>query len=266
MAQKDKNFIKLRKRKIYRMRAWLVIKIIFALGFFIAAIWSLNYFYNSRYFKVKYITLEGNGKYQAEDILGILPEIEGSNIFEVNKKDIEDSILELLVWVKEADMRKIFPDRIEIKLTERKPFIKIHNRGKYYLMDNEGVVLEDITGTNPEEDYRELLIVKNIIGHEIHVGEKIAKKNVISCGNIFLAMDNELKEIISGATFRNDDAGSIVFIANDGMEIIFGTSEDTVKKIEILKQILKEDVKYNIIDLSNPDKPVVIGKESYLED
>jgi len=40
-------------------------------------------------------------------------------------------------------------------------------------------------------------------------------------------------------------------------KIIFGDSDEIIKKIEVLKLLLKQETKYNIIDLRNPENPVV---------
>lgn len=200
--------------------------------------------------------MEENTHYQDEEITGLVKELIGANIFEVNKKKVEDKIAEELNWVKSAELSKIFPDRVVIKLIERKPYLKIVYKNSYFLVDNEGVVLEKIENENLY-NYKDLILVRNAVDYSINVGEKIAKKNVLSCVEIYKVFDTELKNIIKEARLENNISGDIVFVTNNGKEIIFGDSSDIVKKVEVLKQLLNKETECNIIDLRSPDNPVI---------
>lgn len=180
----------------------------------------------------------------------------GDNIFEVNKKKIEDTIAGELNWIKKAELSKIFPDKVIIKLTERIPYLRIVYRSEYFLVDDEGVVLEKI-GADDSDNYQGLLLVRNAVNYSITPGEKIAKKNVLSCVEIYKVFDSELKSIITEARLGDNILGDIIFCTRDKKEIIFGDSSDIVKKIEILKQLLKEEANYTIIDIKSPESPVI---------
>ena len=216
----------------------------------------MNYFYNSEYFKVKNIDIEENTHYKNEEILDLIPEVIGVNIFEINKKTVEETITGGLTWVKEVELSKIFPDRVIVTLVERKPELIIVYKNDYFLMDGEGVILDRIAEKNLNS-YKDLLLIKNAVSYNINVGEKIAKKNALSCIDIYKAFDIEMKNIINEARLEDNISGDIVFETTDGKEIIFGDSSNTVKKIEILKKILEEEMDYNVIDIRSPESPVL---------
>lgn len=218
--------------------------------------WGLNYFYNSDYFKIKSIDIQNNTHYEDEEIGTFIQDLMGSNIFEVNKKKIEDTITGELNWVKETELSKIFPDKVIIELIERKPYLKILYKGEYFLVDDEGVVLDKINEEN-SGNYEDLILVRNAVNYNITIGEKIAKKNVLSCVEIYKFFDSELKSIIKEAKLEDNISGDIVFCTNDKKEIIFGDSSDIAKKVEILKELLKEQPNYTIMDIRNPESPVV---------
>ena len=236
--------------------------------FFAAAVWGLNYFYNSGYFKVKSVDIQDNIHYEDKEIITLVQDLVGNNIFEVNKKKIEDTITEELNWIKEVELSKIFPDKVIIKLIERKPSLKIVYKSEYFLVDDEGVVLDKISEENLDS-YKDLILVKNAVNYNITIGEKIAKKNVLSCVEIYKVFDSELKSIIKEARLENNISGDIVFQTNDGKEIIFGDSSYIAEKVEILKQLLKEEADYTIIDsidLRSPESPVIKYKEEAAEE
>lgn len=234
----------------------MTIRILLVLVFFAAALWGINYFYNSGYFNIKTIEVEGNNHYSKEFIEVILEDLKGKNIFEADKKNTEDMLAENLVWINEVEFKKIFPDRIALIITEREPSIIVSYRNNNYLLDGEGIVLEDLGGDIPEQ-FGHLLKVTGAVDHKLEEGDLIAKKNVLSCADIYRGFDESLKNIIKIAGIKDNISGDIYFITFEGMEIVFGDSSQVVKKIEVLKLLLKEDADYNIIDLRSPEKPVL---------
>ncbi len=255
-SKKADNIVKIRTRKVIARRSLAALRIFLILAFFAGAIWGLDYFYNSNYFRVKAINIEGNHQYEDENIIDSLGNITGMNIFEVDKKLIEDSLTENMVWIKSAELKKIFPDRINLLIEERKPYLLLDNGRGCYLLDDEGIVLGKID-INLSHEYGDLVKVCGAIEHNPEEGEVIAQKNILSCAGIYRGFDDEIKKIIKEAGIENNIYGDIFFITLSGVKIIFGDSEEIVKKVEVLKLLLKEDANYIIIDLRSPDNPVL---------
>lgn len=216
----------------------------------------MNYFYHSDYFKVKNIDVQDNEYYKDEEVIALIPEVIGANLFDINKKIVEDTVVEELDWVKDAELSKIFPNRLVIKLIERRPDLIIFYKDEYFLMDNEGVILDKVEMGNLDA-FGDLILVKNAVSYRINIGEKIAKKNVLSCADIYKAMDSQMRSEIKEARIEDNVSGDVVFETYDGREIIFGNGNEVIKKIEILKQLLKEETDYTIIDLRSWENPVV---------
>lgn len=200
--------------------------------------------------------MQDNEHYKDEEVTILIPEVIGANLFDINKKVVEDTIAEELNWVKDAELSKIFPNRIVVKLIERRPDLIILYRDEYFLMDSEGVILDKIE-MGDLDTFGDLIIVKNAVSHGINIGEKIAQKNVLSCADIYKAMDSQMRRVIKEARIEGNVSGDIVFETYDGKEIIFGSGSEVIKKIEILKQLLKEETDYTIIDLRSWENPVV---------
>ena len=248
-----------RKRKIILRKWFAILWIIIIIVLFGAVIWGLNYFYNSSYFKIKNIDIIGSNYYKAEAIRGSIKDLNGANIFEVDKKKYEDIIINNFTRIKEAELQKVFPDKLTINLTERLPFLVLLYRSRYFLIDKEGVVIEEITDN--KEKYKDLLIVKDAVSYMPVPGDKIARKNVISSAVIYNDFIEEIKVKIKYASISNNFSGDIIFETIDDKIIIYGDSKEITKKNLVLEQILKdlknENVNYSIIDLRISDNPVV---------
>ncbi len=143
-----------------------------------------------------------------------------------------------------------------IEITERKPCLKIVYLGNYFLVDDEGVVLDKIDKESLDK-YKDLILVRNAVNYSINVGEKIAKKNVLSCAEIYDFFDSDLKNLIKEARLDDNISGDIIFHTVNGREIIFGDSSDISKKVEILKELLEGQSNCSIIDLRISDNPVI---------
>ncbi|MCK5566993.1 MAG: FtsQ-type POTRA domain-containing protein, partial [Actinomycetia bacterium] len=186
-------------------------RVLLAVCFLAAAVWGLNYFYNSSYFKIKSLDIEGNTHYD-EDTLGkFTGDIPGTNIFEVNKKDIEDSFRSGLVWIKSVELRKIFPDSIVITIQERNPALIASYKNDYYLLDDEGLILENI-GLDDLKSYGDLILVRDAFDYKLDPGEAIAAKNILSSGSIYDIMDEEVRALIKEAGIEENIAGDIFFV------------------------------------------------------
>src|SRR5680860_697947 len=105
-----------RKRKIILRKWFAVLWVIIVIVLFGSVIWGLNYFYNSNYFKVKNIDIKGSNYYKLETIKGSIRDLNGANIFEVDKKKYESVILNTFTRIKKAELQKIFPDKLTISL------------------------------------------------------------------------------------------------------------------------------------------------------
>jgi cell division septal protein FtsQ len=259
----DKNFdraLSSRKRRNIKRKFILFVKITAILLLLGALVFGFNYLYNSKYFKIKSVIVAGNSHYSSEQIKKVADVAIGANIFEINKKSIEDKLAADLTWINSISLRKVFPDKIEISITERKPYIRLVYGGKYFILDKEAVVLDEISGDQASL-YSGYLLVKNGIKFYPEIGEKIAKKSILSAGEIYDALDVELKKIVKESYISSGASSDIILITFDDKQIIFGTSDKIIDKNAILRQILiqiyENKITYSVIDLRNIENPVI---------
>jgi len=95
---------------------------------------------------VQSVTLEGRTETARTDIIRMLGIKRGTPMIDVDVDEAR-ARLEALPWVKSAEVRRIWPDRIYVRVTERKPVAIWQNGGELAVIDADGHAIsgEDVT-------------------------------------------------------------------------------------------------------------------------
>jgi cell division protein FtsQ len=101
-------------------------------------------------FEIADADVRGHNRLRREEILaaaGITPR---TSLVLLNA-DVAREKLKSNPWIADAVVRKFYPTRIEIEVTEREAFALWQRNGKLAIVSRDGTVLEEITGTRPEK-------------------------------------------------------------------------------------------------------------------
>lgn len=161
-------------------------------------------------------------------------------VFDVEsaKKRVED-----LPWVKEATIRKLYPDTLQVAILEKKPFAIWQHEGRFSLVDQNGKVIADRIG----ERYATLPVV---------VGEGAAKR-----ADDFVALIDgfpSLKPMIRAGILVAGRRWNVML--TNGVEILLpeldpGSALTQVVALDDGHHILSRDIA--AIDLRLPNRLVV---------
>jgi len=90
---------------------------------------------HSNYFSIKKVTVKGAIRSDKRKIEAAVDKLVGTNIFEVDLKKagaVKD------YWIMKLELKKVFPDRIEILVYEKRPILNVSDNGKCYIATAEG--------------------------------------------------------------------------------------------------------------------------------
>ena len=179
-------------------------------------------------FTIKNINIENNNVIEKEKIILASRITRGENIFKINKKTIEKNLLNH-PYIKTATIKTKFPDSINIDITERKETLVYDNNGNYIYIDNEGVILNNLSTKkdknipilesddklDPKEDEYISNILKLLNEHnknkyEFNI-EKIIKQNK----HTTLVLSSGIKVALEGVNDIEYKLGFIEKIVND---------------------------------------------------
>jgi cell division septal protein FtsQ len=91
--------------------------------------------------KVDHIAVRGNARVSMEEIDGRLDGLRGQNILRVDLEQYRVRLLESS-WVESAELWRVLPSTVHVRIVERTPLAVARLRGQLYLVDAEGVIID----------------------------------------------------------------------------------------------------------------------------
>lgn len=89
------------------------------------------------------VSIEGAGRLGRADILRIAGITESSTLF-LTDADATRTRLLRNAWIAEATVAKLYPDRLEITIVEKKPFAVWQSRGNFFVIAKDGTVIDQL--------------------------------------------------------------------------------------------------------------------------
>jgi cell division protein FtsQ len=123
--------------------AILVVFLVTAAG---AAVYS--WLGHSRLFTVRDIDMNRCSYVTRDEVSGILSGVPQGNIWILSSRDIGRRLL-THPWVRSVSVRKSFPDRLVVRIEERKPAAMVNLDALYYV-DEEGTIFKRLTAYDPK--------------------------------------------------------------------------------------------------------------------
>lgn len=228
--------IRLRKARAKRRRK---ISLAVLLTFVLAV--GVFFFLRSSKFYIKTVNFKGGSVIKKADICQAAGITEGTSLVFLKKEDFLSGFKND-VYLKSIEIIKKYPDELTIKIKEREPILalpektnsnSLRRKKKYYLMAEDGVILEK---SSPRKNFTE--ISKSLINDDQKVGRYIGLKDKIE--------RKELLDILSSMKIGNIfykkidlDKGNLIAYVNDKL-VIKGEIKAVVKaaKSKKLSKIL----------------------------
>ena len=223
--------IEQRKRK-KRKKSFILILVIIVLVCIGA------YLLTSPTFKIQEISVKGNEQLSKEKVEELSEIKKGDNIF--SKIGI---VLEVKLkqngYIEDAKINKIYPNRVEIELTERKKQFQIKTETENYIyIDEQGYILENST---------EKLELPTIVGMDITETEvantkRLDEKDLNKMENILQIREESNKiEITNKITQIQVEDEYILNLENEGITINLGNATNLKNRMYYVSAILKQE-------------------------
>ncbi|MBQ8788371.1 MAG: FtsQ-type POTRA domain-containing protein [Oscillospiraceae bacterium] len=164
-----------KQRKAKKRRKITPFLIVVSVFIFAAAV----YLCLTMLFNVDRINIEGNTLYEELDLIETSGIEKGENLFEVDTAYAEDKLYSVYSYIEEVEVKRAFPNAVNIKIVGAIPFSVIEEADGYTLVSAGGKVLErgleevprgmlSVRGlstiTSTEDDIKRMDLMKKIIG------------------------------------------------------------------------------------------------------
>jgi len=257
MAKKRRKIIKKQKsetKKIYIQKINYK-RLIPALLILLTILTSYGLIKNSSYFsisQIRIVDIDGASGVKVKDLDTLY---KGRSIFDVDIKSISSGIRESYPFIKDAVVKKVLPDTIEIDIISRMPVAKIKAR-VYFPIDNTGMVL------SPEINSEDLPLISGLSmwlrpksGARINDGK-------LKDALVLLESLNESSPLRAYKVTKIDarNSGNFVFYLENGIEVRIGGKDYTERVKRLVKTLSNTKIdKSNIKYIDVRFKDVVIG-------
>ncbi|MBU0708425.1 FtsQ-type POTRA domain-containing protein [Patescibacteria group bacterium] len=167
------------------------------------------------------------------------------SMFRINTGELQASLLDKYLALKEVKIERHFPDSLYIFWQEREALVVVVKDGKKFLVDHEGLLYAEIPG---EVNIPE---IQGAWKEELSIGEKLESDYLESCLMVinYLMGNNDLKMEL--ATL--DTGGILRLTSKEGWRVIFSLEKETESDLQTLVAIIsryaRENETFSEIDL-----------------
>lgn len=204
-------------------------------------------------FEVRRIKVEGNEVLSAQEVIAVSGVHLETNIFKVNLKDAERR-LSVVPLVKRAELKRVLPGTILIKLVERRPVALLPVKGSFIALDEEGVYLfAESAGV------KGLPVITGVEGVEHGgPGRRVRGEGLNTALRTVVEMPAELVNRLSEICVGGSE---IVLYTLEGVQCRLGPPEELKEKgivvLKVLQELEREERVIEYIDVSSFSSPVV---------
>ena len=249
-----KSRLKRRSGKIF----FEIIKVFLLIGIVVASaafmVLAYNYTVSSPYFQIESTVVKGCTQVTEKEILALACIKPSQNILTVNLGEMARNI-KVNPWIGDVSIERDLPNRLIIKVREKKAIALVKRNKSLYFMDSNGIIFKKLK--NGEK--ADLLILTGF-----HENTALAKKftELIAC----LSSNNGFPEIRDVSEIHGDKLFGFSLFTNSNLSLHLGF-ENYGGKLQLLKLIMTDLTRKNLnkgffhIDLSNTSMVVVQRKD-----
>lgn len=245
--------------QLYRGRFYFfkrLMQVVIVLAGIAGIISAAAYFKNSDTLSIRSVEVLGDLTHLTRDDVIVLSEIsKGDKLFSLNLSDVQKNIRRH-PWIKQVRVRREFPDKIQIYVTERQPKAVLMS-GEAYLVDQKGDVFKKTDGDSVDH----LPIVTGFDVGEMQKYPLISRRSldeVLSFLDFVVAQEFFQNEQISEVHYDRV-FGYTVFTRDTGLEIYYGRDDYQEKHRKLERFRLSpqyEQSAFIRLDLDSKDKVV----------
>lgn len=219
---------------------------------FAAAVLTIVYvMFWSPLLEVRTVRVVGARHVSSEEVAARADLGEGRNLLRLSTEEVADEV-EKLPWVKRAEVDRMLPGTVRVRIVEREPSLSLTLDGSSWVIDDLGFVLEKGPGDR-------LPVLAGIEAGGIEPGNRLQTKEAADALRAYRSLSAPLRARVAGVFAPTRER--ITLSLEDGTVIRYGAAERLVPKNRVLGALLRraraEGRKLGYIDVRVPTNPAV---------
>jgi len=225
----------------------------FTIGVFVIIIGIIIFIYQSPLFKLSKINITGLVTIKNESLQEVLKYEIGQNIFTINYKEMENTILNNK-YIKSVKIKKSGINSLEIAIVENEIGFYVEYNDDIYIINNQGEIVEVVDSI---ED-KNLLKLEGVSLEGLKVGDKINSSSELSkILDNFYNMQKELKDLYNITNININNSEKISCNIGE-INIILGNYENMINNMNLaLNAIEQKVITKGYIDMRIEGMPVI---------
>lgn len=238
--RKKNRQIKRRKRIINALKFIIIVGAIYA------------FIFCTPFFNVKSIVVEGANVTSTQSVLSASGIAEGTHVLKVNKKAAIKEI-EKLAYIKTAQVKRVFPNKIKIVVQEGNVLANIALTKGFAAIDEAGKIMEISDTPKITPVVYGLTVKKSEVGSKITIDEPTQLDVILKYANQ-LNIQALATPYVSLTLMENDIWAEL----ENGVLVCFGDEKDIDYKVAAFAESLRSagDISTGFFDVSSPDRIV----------
>lgn len=248
MIQRRKTVLE-KKRSRFEKGRFNFSRIIFQLLLLIFLVTVVYAIFFSDFLVVSAVTVSGGRELSAEEIRKKVEDDISSKYFGIIRKDnlifvresnLEKNILESFKKIEKIDIKKKFPNGLEVDIFERETKLVLSSGDKNFLIDENGKAYDEIC----RECEADFPILQDLSGSGFNFDEDALEKNYLEYLEKIEKGTGERLEVREVRHFETPSlvSGDVRAITPEGWKIFFNMEISAAKELEMLKVFLDEKV------------------------
>jgi len=240
------------RRRLARRRATLRrAAVVLAVVVVVAGSWvALR---NSALFTIEEVQVEGVKELSEQEVVAIAAVEEGATLLSID----EDAVLERLTqvpWVAKADLVRLFPSTLLIRVEERERFAMVDAAGAFWAVDRAGRVL----GESIPETSAAVPVIRDVGAFDPVAGEITGSEAVKNALAVLKGISPELREMT--VTLSAPTPEETALLTEGNVEVMLGRAEQLTEKSVLALEIMREQGSGVVfIDVRSLERPISRG-------
>lgn len=233
--QKKRELMRKKRKMRMKRRMTVFMFLVICIGIIAAVL-------KAPFFNIETVYCIGQQNMTEKEILKLADVKTGVNIFTTNIRAITKR-LDDNPEIEEATVRRVFPDKIKIRIKEAKPVAYLEMKGRLLLIDSKGKIIKLLSGEEAKTP-PPIALIQGIEPVNQKAGGYIAERGDAKAEELFDCIEtlSEVEMLDRISSINVQDLSDVQLDYDNRLHILLGDCEKMDYKLKFIKKVISESI------------------------